>query len=115
MIDDFEAVMMKMEETHNQLEKLCFLEEINEHIEWIGHAPSGRRIGRVINSGGTAFYVTLNTTPGIKYRYNIVYDNKNNIHDVLHALVLDNERLTCIAYSGTARAEKINRDHFDGE
>ena len=104
--------MTKKTEKHNQLEKLSFLEEVEERVEWIGYAPSGKRIGRVINAGGTAFYITLDTTSGIKYRYNIVYDNKNNIHDVLHALVLDSERLACIAYSGTASAERINRDHF---
>jgi len=104
--------MTKKTNEHTQLEKLGFLDEVEGWIEWLGYAPSGRRIGRVINPGGTAFYVTLNTTPGIRYRYSVVYDTKDNIHDVLHALVLDNERLTASSYSGTARAEKTNRDHF---
>lgn len=85
-------------------------EEVNERIEWLGFAPSGRKIGRIVDKGGTARYVTLDTTFLIKYRYSEVYDNKNCICDVLHAITLDHERLICISDAGAATAQRINRD-----
>ena len=88
------------------------MEEVNERIVWLGTAPSGRKIGRIVAPGGTARYVTLNTTPLIKYRYSEVYDNKNCICDVLYAITLDHERLTCIVDAGIATAQKTKRDHF---
>ncbi len=90
-------------------------EEVPEHIEWLGHAPSGRKIGRVIDEGGFARYITLDTVPGIKYRYAEVLDGKNCVSDVLHALTLEYERATCIADACITGAEKINRDHFGGD
>ncbi len=90
------------------------LEEVPEHIEWLGHAPSGRKIGRVVDNGGFARYITLDTVPGIKYRYTEVLDGKNCVSDVLRALTLEYERAACIVDAGIAKAEKIQRDHFSG-
>ena len=90
-------------------------EEVPEHIEWLGHAPSGRKIGRVVDDGGFARYITLDTVSGIKYRYTEVLDGKNCVSDVLHALTLEYERAICIVDAGIARAEKIQRALFSGD
>ncbi|KKL93306.1 hypothetical protein LCGC14_1876050 [marine sediment metagenome] len=82
-------------------------EEINEPVQWLGFAPSGRKIGRVIDKGGTARYITLDMTPGIGFRYSEVYDNKNVICDVLCAIALDHERLECIVDAGITKADQI--------
>ena len=89
------------------------LEEINEPIQWLGFAPSGRKIGRIVDKGGTARYITLNTIQGIEFRYSELFDNKNETCDVLHAITLDYQRLRCISDSLITAAEKTNRDHFD--
>jgi hypothetical protein len=94
---------------------ILMMEEVKEHVEWLGTAPSGRKIGRIVDKGGFARYITLETTPGIKYRYNEVYDNKNVTADILHAIALEYERATCIGDALSATAQKIQRDHFSNE
>ncbi len=91
------------------------LEEINEPVQWLGFAPSGRKIGRIVDPGGTARYITLDRTPGIRFRYSEIYDNKNCTCDVLHAITLDYERLRFIDDSLITTAENVNRDHLGGK
>ena len=68
----------------------------NESIEWIGYAPSGRKIGRIIHPAGFARYVTFNKTDEIGDRIEVIFDSRHINEDILYAMTLDFQRLACI-------------------
>ena len=66
-------------------------------IQWIGYSPSGRRLGRIVDKGGFARYVTMDTTPGIEHKIEIIFDARHVNEDILYAMGLEYQRRMCIS------------------
>ena len=66
-------------------------------IQWIGYSPSGRRLGRIVDKGGFARYVTMDTTPGIGERIEVIFDARHVKEDTLYAMGLEYQRIGFIA------------------
>ena len=70
--------------------------ESNESIEWIGYAPSGKKIGRITAPAGFARYVTFDKTDEIGDRIEVIFDSRHVNEDILYAMTLNFQRLACM-------------------
>ncbi len=66
-------------------------------IQWIGYSPSGKKLGRIVDKSGFARYVTMDTTPGIGDRIEVIFDARHIKEDILYAMGLEYQRCGFIA------------------